>query len=72
MAAASESQLPYVFRVTPLVEPFYKIAGEVATLSYIREHTSISVPRIIAHNSTADNQLGFEWIPMEEIPGVSL
>lgn len=67
-----ESQLPYVFRATLPVEPFYKTASEVATLSYIREHTSVPVPRIIAHSSTADNELGFEWILMEKIPGVSL
>jgi aminoglycoside phosphotransferase len=67
-----ESRLPYVFRVTLPVEPFYKTASEVATISYIREHTSIPVPRIIAYSSTADNELGFEWILMEKIPGVSL
>ena len=67
-----ERQLPCVFRVTLPVEPFYKTAGEVATISYIREHTSVPVPRIIAHSPTADNELGFEWILMERIPGVSL
>ena len=69
---AVESQLPYVFRVTIPVEPFYKTASEVATLSYIRKHTSVPAPRVIAHSSTADNELGFEWILMERIPGVSL
>jgi len=67
-----ESRLPYVFRVTLPVEPFYKTASEVATLSYVREHTSLPVPRIIAYNSTTENELGFEWILMEKIPGVSL
>ena len=67
-----ESQLPYVFRVTIPVEPFYKTASEVATLSYIRGHTFVPVPRVITHSSTADNELGFEWIIMERIPGVSL
>ena len=62
----------YVFRVTLPVEPFYKTASEVATLSYIREHTSVPVPRVIAHSSTANNELGFEWILMERIPGVPL
>ena len=70
--AGVESQLPYVFRTTLPVEPFYKTASEVATLSYIREHTSVPVPRVIAHSSTADNELGFEWILMDRIPGVSL
>jgi aminoglycoside phosphotransferase (APT) family kinase protein len=67
-----ESQLPYVFRVALPVEPFYKTASEVATISYIREHTSVPIPHIIAYDSTADNELGFEWILMEKIPGVSL
>ena len=67
-----DSQLPYVFRVTIPVEPFYKTASEVATLSYIQEHTFVPVPRIVAYSSTADNELGFEWILMEKIPGVSL
>ena len=65
-----ESQLPCVFHITLPVEPFYKTVSEVAMLSYIREHTSVPVPHIIAHNSTADNKLGFEWILMEKIPGV--
>ena len=67
-----DPQLSYVFRVTLPVEPFYKTASEVATLSYIREHTSVPVPHVIAHSSTADNELGYEWILMEKIPGVSL
>ena len=66
------SQLPYVFRVTLPVEPFYKTASEMVTLSYIRKHTSVPVPRIIACSSTADNELGFEWSLMDKIPDVSL
>jgi aminoglycoside phosphotransferase len=66
------SHLPYVFRATLPVEPFYKTASEVATLSYIREQTSIPVPRVVAHSSTAENELGFEWVLMEKVPGVSL
>ena len=62
----------YIFRATAPVEPFFKIAGEVATLSYLQEHTSIPVPRIIAHSSTSDNEVGCEWILMEKIPGVAL
>jgi hypothetical protein len=64
------SQLPYIFRVTLPVEPFYKTASEVATISYVREHTHLPVPRIIAHSPIADNELGFEWMLMEKIPGV--
>ena len=62
----------YIFRATSPVEPFYKTASEVATLSYIREHTSVPVPRVIASSSTAENELGCEWILMERVAGVAL
>ena len=61
----------YIFRATSPVEPFYKTASEAATLSYIREHTSVPVPRVIAYSS-AENELGCEWILMEKVPGVAL
>ena len=61
-----------VFRVTLPVEPFYKTASEVATLSYLRKNTTIPVPLVIAHSSTADNELGCEWILMEKVTGLSL
>ena len=64
--------LRYVFRASFPAEPFYKTASEVATYSYLREHTTIPVPRIIAHSSSAENELGCEWILMEEVPGVPL
>ena len=50
----------YILRVTWPVEPFYKTASEVATLSYLREHTTIPVPGVIAHSSSAENELGCE------------
>ena len=62
----------YIFRVTLPVEPFYKTASEVATLSYLRHHTSIPVANVVAHSTTTENALGFEWILMECLPGVSL
>jgi aminoglycoside phosphotransferase len=62
----------YVFRVTLPVEPFYKTSSEVATLAYMRRYTTIPVPRVIAYSATVDNELGFEWILMEKVPGVSL
>jgi hypothetical protein len=67
-----ESQLPYMFRLTLPAGPFHKTTSEMATLSYIREHTSVPVPRMVTYSSTAENELGFEWILMEKIPGVSL
>jgi len=62
----------YVFRVSLPVEPFYKTTSEVATLAYIRRYTTIPVPEVIAHSATAENEIGFEWILMEKVHGVSL
>jgi aminoglycoside phosphotransferase (APT) family kinase protein len=62
----------YIFRATAPMEPSFKTAGEVATLSYLQEHTSIPVQHIIAHSSTSDNEVGCEWTLMEKIPGVAL
>ena len=59
--------LQYTLRVTPPVELFYKTASEVATLSYIREHTPVPVPCVIISNSTVED-VGFDWILMERVP----
>jgi aminoglycoside phosphotransferase (APT) family kinase protein len=69
---ATPDRKAYVFRVSLPVEPFYKTVSEVATLAYIRQYTSIPVPEVIAYSATVDNELGFEWILMEKVPGVSL
>jgi aminoglycoside phosphotransferase (APT) family kinase protein len=62
----------YLMRVALPVDPFFKTESEVATIEYIRRHSSIPVPRIVAYASSASNELGFEWILMEKIDGVPL
>lgn len=62
----------YVFRVSLPVEPFYKTESEVATMRYVRYSTTIPVPRILAYNSSTENELGFEWILMDKLPGCTL
>jgi hypothetical protein len=62
----------YVFRATLPIEPGDKVRNEVATLDYIKQHTSIPVPTVIAYDSSSKNALGFEWILMEKIPGTTL
>ena len=59
----------YVFRATLPVEPSDKVRSEVATLDYIKRHTNIPVPTVIAYDSSSENALGFEWILIEKIPG---
>jgi hypothetical protein len=62
----------YVFRAALPIEPGDKVRNEVATLDYIKRHTSIPVPAVIAYDSSSENALGFEWILMEKIPGITL
>lgn len=59
-------------RVALPVEPFFKTESECATLAYVRMHTSVPVPNVIAYSSTSDNELGFEWMLLEKIDGIPL
>ncbi|KAF8800116.1 hypothetical protein BYT27DRAFT_7149112 [Phlegmacium glaucopus] len=59
----------YVFRASLPVEPGDKVRSEVATLDYIKRHTDIPVPTVVAYDGSSDNALGFEWILMEKISG---
>jgi aminoglycoside phosphotransferase (APT) family kinase protein len=67
-----KDQKSYIFRATLPVEPFYKTASEVATLRLLRQRTSLPVPEVFAYDCTTENELGFEWIIMEKVPGVCL
>jgi len=58
----------FVFRASLPVYPWYKTRAEVATTQFIRDNTTIPVPKVYAFDSSADNALGFEWILMEKLP----
>lgn len=62
----------YMMRVALPVDPFFKTESEVATMEYVRKHSSIPVPKFIAYAASASTKLGFEWILMERIHGVPL
>ncbi|KAH8747236.1 kinase-like domain-containing protein [Diaporthe sp. PMI_573] len=68
IACADES---FLMRVTLPVNPYYKTRGEVATLCWVREHTNIPVPKVIAFEDNNDNTIGFEWILMELMSGTT-
>lgn len=59
-------------RVALPVDPFFKTESEVATMDYVRRHSSLPAPRVVAYSASASNELGFEWILMEKIDGVPL
>ncbi|KAL8901341.1 MAG: hypothetical protein Q9207_005255 [Kuettlingeria erythrocarpa] len=50
----------------------YSTASEAAVLQYVREYTTVPVPKILAWNDDALNPVGAEYIIMEKAPGVQL
>ncbi|KAI9901427.1 hypothetical protein N3K66_003244 [Trichothecium roseum] len=60
----------FIFRICLPVYPWYKTESEVATMEFVRERTEIPVPKVYAFDSSADNELGYEWILMERLSGV--
>jgi aminoglycoside phosphotransferase (APT) family kinase protein len=60
-----------IMRVSLPVDPGHKTRGEVTTLRWIRRMTQIPVPKVIAFDDTRDNEIGFEWILMDLLPGKS-
>lgn len=51
------------------VHPISKTNSEVATMNFVRQNTDIPVSQVLAFDDSSDNELGFEWILMERIPG---
>ena len=62
----------YVFRVALPIYPHYKLESDVATTEFVRHTTRIPVPIIYAFDSSPNNKLGFEWMLMEKVTGISL
>ncbi|KAL4886899.1 kinase-like domain-containing protein [Aspergillus karnatakaensis] len=52
--------------------PFYTTASEVATLGYIRNYTSIPVPRVHSWSADDSDPVQAEYIVMEKATGVPL
>ncbi|KAH8726803.1 kinase-like domain-containing protein [Phaeosphaeriaceae sp. PMI808] len=52
--------------------PYYSTASEVAVLDYIRERTSISIPKVLTWNPSSANPVGAEYIIMEKAGGTQL
>ncbi|KAK3358525.1 phosphotransferase enzyme family-domain-containing protein [Lasiosphaeria ovina] len=59
----------FMMRVSLPVDPRNKTRGEVATLALVRRNTDIPVPLVVAFDDTSTNEIGFEWILMDIVPG---
>jgi len=62
----------YVMRVSLPVDPYHKTYTEVSTLKYLRSKTILPVPEVYAYNTSPSKTIGFEWILMSFVPGVTL
>ena len=49
-----------------------RLSSEVATMQYVRAHTSIPVPLIIHHSVEADSCVRSSYIIMTKVDGVAL
>nr|POF02280.1 altered inheritance of mitochondria protein 9, mitochondrial [Quercus suber] len=59
----------WLMRVALPVDPHRKSASEVCTMCFVREKTSVTIPAVLAHDASNHNDLKFEWILMEFMPG---
>ncbi|KAI0315672.1 kinase-like domain-containing protein [Amylostereum chailletii] len=60
-----------LIRVALPVEPRWKTLSEVATLEFVRRVCTECVPKVLAYDDAGDD-LGFEWMIMEKLPGRAL
>ncbi|UKZ93415.1 uncharacterized protein TrAFT101_008329 [Trichoderma asperellum] len=63
------SQQQFIMRVSLPVCPRTKTRGEITTLRFLRRATTVPVPEVVAFDDSAENEIGFEWILMEHMPG---
>ncbi|KAF3004365.1 hypothetical protein E8E13_009823 [Curvularia kusanoi] len=66
------SDTHYIMRIALPVHPRAKVLSEVATIEYVRQHTNIPVPKILQFDASHVNELGFEWMLMDVVPGTQL
>ncbi len=58
-----------LLRVAKSLHPWFKTESEVATIMYLRTHTTIPVPKVYAFESSPNNIIGHEWMLMDFMPG---
>jgi hypothetical protein len=65
----SEDEKSFIIWVSLPADPGFKIASDVATVEFVRDHTDAPVPRVLAFEPSHKNDLGFEWTMMMKMPG---
>ncbi|KAK1656259.1 phosphotransferase enzyme family-domain-containing protein, partial [Colletotrichum phormii] len=60
-----------VLRIAGPHLPRIKTENEVATMRWVRKHTSVPVPAVLRWDSSCANVLGYEFTLLERMPGCS-
>jgi hypothetical protein len=60
----------FMMRVSLPVDPRNKTRGEAATLELVRRKTDIPVPAVVAFDDSRNNEVGYEWLLMNRMPGI--
>ena len=62
----------FIMRVCLPTHPRFKTLSESATIDFVRENTNILLPKVIKYDWSFENELGFEWIIQDLVPGKTL
>ena len=71
-SAGSYKSIPneVVLRVAGTHLPEIKTENEIAFIEWLRRNTDVPTPQIIAWDKTVQNELQYEYMVMEKVPGV--
>ncbi|KAF3066419.1 hypothetical protein GL218_09115 [Daldinia childiae] len=58
-----------IIRVMLPVDPYFKTQAEVSTIEWVRQYTSLPVPRVLIFDPTGTTQIGLEWVVLECFQG---
>jgi hypothetical protein len=59
----------FMMRVSLPVDPRNKTKGEAATLQLVHRKTDVPVPDVVAFDDSRGNEIGYEWLLMDLMPG---
>ncbi|KAL5315136.1 hypothetical protein ACEPPN_017787 [Leptodophora sp. 'Broadleaf-Isolate-01'] len=71
-AESNPEDFKYLFRVCKPYDSYLKISSEVATMTYLRQETTIPMPGIIAYDPLPENYLGYGWVIIEFVQGQTM